>query len=163
MRRSLRRGGARLRPDRQIMRAWGASCIEPTTSPMGETVGSDSSVDNLNDPMGRRIDQYCPIVDYGITISGNAVFARDFIVGNTRLRQILADPDFMLVAIRGNVPLRDVAAETRARIVGNAAGNSADAGSDGRSNRSTDDRASYGACSSTCRGCILSVRGDRKR
>jgi hypothetical protein len=57
------------------------------------------SVDDLNDPMRRGIDQYRAIIDDRIAIIGHAILTRHFVIGDAARQQVLADANLALIAI----------------------------------------------------------------
>ena len=119
--------------------------------------------DDLNDPVRGGIDQHWAIVHYRVSILGHAVLMRHVIVSNSARRQIRADTHFAFVAIRRNTALRDVAAEARSRIVGDATSDSSNAGANRGSDRPANDRTGDGACRRACCSTVLRVRSQRKR
>src|SRR5918994_6133050 len=113
------------------------------------------SIDDFDDPMGAWIDQHRPVVDDGVAIFGDAIFARHFVIGHAARGQVSANPDFAIITIRV-VPLaRYISAEARTGLVRDATCHCADSSANGSSGRATHDSAADSAACRTGRGAAL--------
>ena len=78
------------------MRAWQGLNPKKRSGPTEVGPLDTWSVDDLNDPMRRGIDQYRAII---IAIIGHAILTRHFVIGDAARRQVLADANLALIAI----------------------------------------------------------------
>ena len=98
--------------------------------------------------MSTRINQDGTVIHYSVTIFGDTVFSRHFIIGHAARRQVSANSDLTVVSVRLMPLTADIRAETRTRVVSNATSDGANRSADSRS-----DWASYdGAANSARRG-----------
>src|SRR6185295_16866323 len=84
------------------------------------------SIDDFNNPVSTGIDQYGPIIDYGVAIFGNAILPWDLIVGHAARRQIGANAEIVLITVRGMPLTSHISAKSRSRFISNSAGHCAD-------------------------------------
>src|SRR3954469_5305855 len=89
-------------------------------------------VDDFNDPVRARINQNRTIVHDSVTILGDTILSRHFIVGNAAGRQISANTDFTVISIRRMPLAAYIRTEARPRLVCNAARCGADRCADNR-------------------------------
>jgi hypothetical protein len=112
--------------------------------------------DDLDNPVGARIDQDRPVVHDGVAIIARAIFRRYFVIGDTFLRQHRADSDLLAILIGRATLLDGITAKAGAFI---DAENSGDA-ADHAANYATDDGADRTGCSFAIPCASLNPAGD---
>src|SRR5947209_12766090 len=129
--------------------------LQTESRPVGRLSDLGPLLDDLDDPMGSWIDQHGTIVHHGVAILRRAVFARDLVIGHAAGGKLRADPHLALIAIRRMVPLHHVAAETRPRVVGDAARRCTRRSTDRSTDRSADSATDDGASDRAARRSAL--------
>jgi hypothetical protein len=123
-------------------------------------------LDDLDDPMGARIDQNRTVVHDRVTIIAGAVFRRHLIIGDAFLRQDRANSDVLAILIGGATLLGDVTVKTGTLIDAQNPGDSTDHAANDAADNGTDraggslaiSRASLNSTRDT-----LGLGGDRQR
>lgn len=105
--------------------------------PFPETVVS--LLDDLDNPVGTRVDQHRAVVHDGVTIIADAIFGWDVIIGDAFVGQHRADAHVIGITVGRDVPLDDIAVKAwpliDAENPGNAAHHTSDDAADNGSDR----------------------------
>lgn len=127
--------------------------IRSESRPVGRLSAKVCLLDDLNNAMSSRVDQYGSIVDDRVAILGRPVLPGNLVIGHAASRKLGADAHFILIAIGRMPAFDDVTMETRPRVFGNAprrgTGSGADRGPYRTADNATDDGASDRAAGSS--------------
>jgi hypothetical protein len=115
-------------------------------------------LDNQNDPMRSRVDQYGSIVDDRVAILGRPILPGDLVVGHAAVRKLRSDAHFILIALGRMSAFDHVTAEARPRVFGNAARRSTGSSADRSPYRTADSAADDGASDRAARDPALGHR-----
>src|ERR1700738_2267372 len=83
-------------------------------------------IDDLDNPVGARVDQNRPVVHDRVAIIPGAIFRRHCVIGDALLRQYSADPDILAILIGRATLLDHILAKTGALIDAQNAGDATD-------------------------------------
>src|SRR5258708_5269434 len=109
--------------------------------------------------MGTWLDQHGAAVHHRVAIIPDAIFRRHFIIGDAFFRQHRAAADILAILIGRPTLFDHIAAETRALIDAQDAGNAAD----DTANRAADNGAHGTGCALALAGAAFDASGDALR